>query len=56
MTAGANPVYPKPAGRVVVNQMGDSARIAEKYLASECAGSVIEPRIERSEIAIPIDK
>ena len=44
MTAGANPVYPKPASRVVATQMGDSARITEKYLASEYTGRVIEPR------------
>jgi hypothetical protein len=35
LTAGENPAYPKPAGRVVVNQMGDSVRIAEEYLVSE---------------------
>ena len=40
----ANPTHPKPTSRMAANQMGDSARIAGKYLASECAGCVIEPR------------
>jgi len=55
LTTGANPVYPKPASRVVVNQMGESVRIAEKYLAIECAGCVIEPRTDRRELANTIE-
>jgi hypothetical protein len=29
---GAIPTHPKPAGRMVENRMGESVRIAEKYL------------------------
>jgi len=32
---GATPTHPKPAGRIVENRMGDSVRIAEKYLVIE---------------------
>ena len=41
---GANPVCSKPVGRTVANHMGDSVRIAEKFVVSEYAGLVIEPR------------
>jgi hypothetical protein len=34
-SVGAIPAHPKPTSRMVVNQMGESARIAEKYLANE---------------------
>jgi hypothetical protein len=41
---GANPICPKSVDRVVVNHMGESVRIAVKFVASEYAGRVIEPR------------
>jgi len=43
-STGANPVCPKSVDRAVVNHMGDSERIAEKFVASKYAGRVIEPR------------
>jgi hypothetical protein len=43
-STGANPVCSKSVDRVVVNHMGDSVRKAEKYVASEHAGRIIEPR------------
>lgn len=44
LSTGAIPVCPKPVGRAVVNHMGESERIAEKYMVSEYSGRVIEPR------------
>jgi hypothetical protein len=44
LPTGEIPVYPKPVSRVEASQMGDSVRIAEKYLAGKYAGCVIEPR------------
>jgi hypothetical protein len=35
--------------------MGDSERIAEKFVASEYAGRAMEPRTERSEITNTIE-
>jgi hypothetical protein len=43
-STGANPVSPKPVGRTVANHMGDPVRVAEKFVESEYAGRVIEPR------------
>ena len=47
---GANPVCPKSVDRAVVNHMGESERIAEKFVGNEYAGRAIEPRTERSEL------
>lgn len=44
LPAGEIPVYPKPVSRVKASQMGESVRIAEKYLVSRYVGCVIEPR------------
>jgi hypothetical protein len=43
-STGVTPVCPKSVDRAVVNHMGDSARKAVKYVASEYAGRAIEPR------------
>jgi hypothetical protein len=43
-STGATPVCPKSVDRAVVNHMGVSVRKAVKYVASEYAGRVIEPR------------
>jgi len=43
-STGANPVCPKSVDRAVASHMGDSVRIAEKFVASEYAGRAIEPR------------
>jgi hypothetical protein len=43
-STGANPVCPKSVGRAVANHMGESMRIAEKFVESEYAGRAIEPR------------
>ena len=43
-STGANPVCPKSVGRAVANHMGESVRIAEKFVASKYAGRAIEPR------------
>jgi len=43
-SVGVTPTHPKPVSRMVANQMGDSVRIAGKYLASNCTGRVTEPR------------
>jgi hypothetical protein len=43
-STGAIPVCPKPVGRAVANHMGESVRIAEKFVVSEYAGCAIEPR------------
>jgi hypothetical protein len=45
-SVGVNPTCPKSVNRAVVNHMGDSERIAEKFVASELAGRAIEPRNE----------
>jgi len=41
---GANPICPKSVDRAVVNHMGESERIAEKFVGIEYAGRAIEPR------------
>jgi hypothetical protein len=41
---GANPVCSKSVDRAVASHMGESERIAEKYVVSEYAGRAIEPR------------
>jgi hypothetical protein len=41
---GANPICTKSVDRAVANHMGDSERIAVKFVASEYAGRAIEPR------------
>jgi hypothetical protein len=41
---GVNLICPKSVDRAVVNHMGESVRIAVKFVASEYAGRVIEPR------------
>ena len=43
-STGANPVCPKSVDRAVVSHMGESERIAVKYMVSDYAGRVIEPR------------
>jgi hypothetical protein len=43
-STGANPVCSKSVDRAVVMHMGDSVRIAEKYVGIEYAGRAIEPR------------
>jgi hypothetical protein len=43
-STGATPVCPKSVDRAVVSHMGDSARIAVKFVVSEYAGRIIEPR------------
>jgi hypothetical protein len=47
---GVNPICSKSVDRAVANHMGDAERLAVKFVASEYAGRVIEPRTERSEI------
>jgi hypothetical protein len=44
LSTGASPVCLKPVGRAVANHMGESERIAVKYMASEYTGRVIESR------------
>lgn len=41
---GESPVCPKSVDRAKANHMGDSVRIAVKYMASEYSGHAIEPR------------
>jgi hypothetical protein len=43
-STGVNPVCPKSVDRAVVSHMGESVRIAEKFVVNEYAGRVIEPR------------
>ena len=42
-STGENPVCPKPVSRTVVSHMGESERIAVKFVASEYTGRIIEP-------------
>jgi hypothetical protein len=51
---GATPVCPKSVDRAVVNHMGGSARKAVKFVASEYAGRVIEPRNVYSVVVKPM--
>jgi len=41
---GANPICSKSVDRAVASHMGDSERIAVKFVVSEYAGRAIEPR------------
>jgi hypothetical protein len=41
---GVNPICTRSVDRAVANHMGESERIAVKFVASEYAGRVIEPR------------
>jgi hypothetical protein len=41
---GANPICTMSVDRAVANHMGDAERLAVKFVASEYAGRVIEPR------------
>ena len=41
---GVNPICTKSVDRAVANHMGESVRIAVKFMASEYAGCAIEPR------------
>jgi hypothetical protein len=43
-STGVNPVCSKSVDRAVTSHMGESVRIAVKFVVSEYAGRAIEPR------------